>query len=48
MKLIKDVLCHSTDGLSIFMSDLDMKSRSVMTALLDDRIILDDSPLMVC
>lgn len=26
MKLLKGVLCHSTDWLNIFISDLDMKS----------------------
>lgn len=40
VKLLKDVLCHSTDWLNIFKSDLDMKNRSMMMALFDDKIIL--------
>lgn len=40
VKRLKDVLCHSTDWLNIFMSDLDMKNRSMMMALFDDKIIL--------
>ena len=47
VKLLKDVLCHSTDWLNNFLSDLDMTNRSVMIALFDDKIILDDWPSMV-
>lgn len=39
MKVLRDVLCHSTDWLNIFMTDLGM---SVVMALCSDRIILDD------
>lgn len=44
MKVLGDVLCHTTGWLNIFMTDLGM---SVVMALSSDKIILDDRPSVV-